>query len=58
MAERTQCVECGRFLGVADYFLGHCEVEPLNEFGPERIEWTCAGCHNRLKNEKEAVRGA
>jgi hypothetical protein len=53
VSERVKCVSCGRFLGTADFFLGHCEVEPLNEFGPERIEWLCTSCTAHERNEKQ-----
>ena len=36
VSERVKCVSCGRFLGTADFFLGHCEVEPLND-GSENL---------------------
>jgi hypothetical protein len=43
-------------MGIKDFENGRLHFEPLNEFGPEVIEWTCKRCvenHSevRMKNE-------
>lgn len=40
----NKCTDCGRFLSKLDYDEGHFHFIPLNEFGPEEIEWTCKKC--------------
>ncbi len=46
-----RCDKCGRFISFNDCCRARCEVTPLNEFGPEEIEWTCPRC---LEAEKVA----
>lgn len=44
VAQTQRCISCGKF--IADDMLQACELhyEPLNEFGPEVIEWHCWRC--------------
>lgn len=41
-AARPRCDSCGRFV---DCETARCHYEPLSEFGPEIIEWTCRACN-------------
>ena len=43
---RMRCVDCGRFMGASSdgRAIGHMYYEPLSEYGPEVIEWTCRAC--------------
>lgn len=48
-----KCAACGKFIPYADMADGgpaRFAYEPLSEFGPEVVEWTCATC-----SEKEAA---
>lgn len=38
----NRCVECGRFRPWEDLHM--TRFVPLNEFGPEEIEFTCTSC--------------
>lgn len=40
----VKCVGCGKFIGMADFDRGRCDFEPLSEFGPEKVEWSCWRC--------------
>lgn len=47
MADSTgkpKCASCGQFIGGGNIGRSRCEFTPLNEFGPEEIEWTCPSC--------------
>lgn len=46
MTDGIHCAACGRYMSYADMQSGaaQCYFEPLSEFGPEVIEWTCARC--------------
>ncbi len=40
---KVRCVDCGRFVSGSD-MRAHCDFTPLNEFGPEQLDWTCGRC--------------
>jgi hypothetical protein len=43
----ARCCGCGHFLSYDEMAEGggaHCDFTPLNEFGPEVIDWTCRRC--------------
>ena len=42
----TKCCDCGKFFGFGNDCGGQPKMryEPLSEYGPEVIEWTCAKC--------------
>lgn len=39
-----RCAECGRFIADRHLPFSRLRYVPLNEFGPEVIEWTCLRC--------------
>lgn len=39
-----RCEGCGKFIGFNDCERSVCDFTPLNEFGPEVVEWTCRRC--------------
>jgi hypothetical protein len=41
---RIRCDTCGKFISFADCERSRVDFIPLNEFGPEEIEWTCPRC--------------
>lgn len=45
--DRVRCASCGRFLAFADLCFSKFDYTPLNEFGPEIIEWTGPCCRYR-----------
>jgi hypothetical protein len=52
----VRCDGCGRFMAYAEMQPGGGATfyfEPLNEFGPEVAEWTCARC-NQSEQPREA----
>lgn len=53
------CAGCGKFIAYADIESGasRCEFEPLNEFGPERIEHICPRCVAAESNPKQEGAG-
>ncbi len=47
ITKTPRCVDCGRFIANRDFPISRLHYEPLNEFGPEVIEWTCPPCVER-----------
>lgn len=45
-----RCSECGRFIADRQLPISRLHFEPLNEFGPEVIEWTCPPCVASLED--------
>ncbi len=45
----ARCDACGQFVSPRAILggLGLIDFTPLNEFGPERIEFTCPSCANQ-----------
>jgi hypothetical protein len=41
-----KCVNCGKFMSYKDFEEGHFHFIPLNEFGPEEIEWSHCDCES------------
>jgi hypothetical protein len=50
--ENVRCANCGRYIPYSQMEPG-CGAKfhytPLNEFGPEVIEWTCKACESKVK---------
>jgi hypothetical protein len=40
----VKCVSFGKFVSYSDMDEAKLRFEPLNEFGPEVVEWTCSRC--------------
>jgi hypothetical protein len=51
-ADQPKCAGCGRFIAYDDCDASRYDFTPLNEFGPEEVEWTCPAC---LAKEREGV---
>lgn len=43
-ADQPKCASCGRFIAYEDCPRSRFDFTPLNEFGPEEVEWTCPKC--------------
>ena len=39
-----RCIDCGKFIADQNLPISKLHYEPLNEFGPEVIEWHCHRC--------------
>jgi rubredoxin len=42
--DQPKCDACGRFIGAKDIGASRVDFTPLNEFGPEEMEWMCPRC--------------
>lgn len=53
-----KCIGCGKFIGMKGLDEANFFFEPLNEFGPERLEWTCKKCvDEKVKRHEPATVG-
>lgn len=56
MTDKPKCESCGRFIAYDECGASRCEVTPLNEFGPEEVDWTCPACL-AAERERRVCRG-